>query len=74
MNNETKTTDTFDWIAFYEELADKLVAFRTKQQELMQFLESLRADGLTITPLGDKDETGHRFLLTEIDPFTCFGS
>jgi 5-methylcytosine-specific restriction protein B len=74
MNNEGKTTETFDWIPFFEELADTLVAFRSNQQELLQFLEGLRADGLTITPLGDKDKTGRRFPLEEIDPFTFFGS
>ena len=74
MNDEAKTTETFDWIPFFEELADKLVAFRSNQQELLQFLEGLRADGLTITPLGDKDETGRQFPLAEIDPFTFFGS
>jgi len=74
MENEAMTNDTFDWIPFYEELADKLVAFRAEQQELVQFLEKLRADGLKITPLGDKDETGRRFPLAEIDPFTFFGS
>jgi 5-methylcytosine-specific restriction protein B len=74
MNNDANTTETFDWIPFFEELADKLVAFRTKQHEIVQFLEKLRADGLTITPLDDKDETGRRFTLAEIDPFTFFGS
>ena len=74
MNNEMKTLETFDWIPFYEELADALVRYRTKQQELIQFLEKLRADGLTITPQEDKDESGRRFPLAEIDPFTFFGS
>lgn len=74
MNNEANTTDSFDWIPFFEELADKLVAFRARQKELVQFLEKLRADGLTITPLEDKDESGRRFPLAEIDPFTFFGS
>jgi 5-methylcytosine-specific restriction enzyme B len=41
---------------------------------LIDFLEELRAQGLTITPLGDKDESGRRFHLTEIDPFTFFAS
>jgi 5-methylcytosine-specific restriction protein B len=74
MNDKAKMTDIFDWIPFFEELADKLVCFRTKQHEIVQFLEKLRADGLTITPLEDKDETGRRFPLAEIDPFTFFGS
>lgn len=29
---------------------------------------------MTITPLEDQDETGRRFPLAEIDPFTFFGS
>src|ERR1017187_10022355 len=74
MNNETKTPDAFDWVPFYEEVGDALVGFRTKQQELIHFLEKLRADGLTITPQEDKDESGRRFPLAEIDPFTFFGS
>lgn len=64
----------FDWIPFYEELATKLAAHREHQEELIAFLEELRARGLTISPLMDKDETGRRFLLTEIDPFTFLGS
>ncbi len=65
---------TFDWIPFYEELANKLVLYQPRQQELIDFLEELRAQGLKITPLEDKDETGRRFVLREIDPFTFFGS
>ena len=64
----------FDWVPFYEELASNLVAYRSRQKELIDFLEQLRAQGFTITPLEDKDESGRRFLLTEIDPFTFFGS
>lgn len=67
-------TNAFDWIPFYEELADKLASFQEKQQELIAFLEELRAEGLKITPLQDRDETGARSLLTEIDPFTFYGS
>lgn len=63
----------FDWIPFYEELAEKLISWRNRQGELIAFLEELRAQGLKITPLADKDETGKSFLLTEIDPFTFFG-
>ena len=67
-------TLVLDWIPFYEELADKLAAYRTRQQELIDFLEELRAQGCKVTPIEDKDETGHRFLLKEIDPFTFFGT
>lgn len=66
--------ETFDWIPFYEEFADKLLSWRNRQGELIAFLEELRAQGLKITPLEDKDDTGRASLLTEIDPFTFFGS
>ena len=65
---------TFDWVPFYEELADKLAAYRTRQKDLVSFLEELRAQGCKVTPLEDKDAEGHRFLLTEMDPFTFFGT
>jgi 5-methylcytosine-specific restriction protein B len=66
--------NAFDWIPFYEELADKLLPFQARQQQLIAFLEELRAEGIKITPLDDKDETGARSLLAEIDPFTFYGS
>jgi 5-methylcytosine-specific restriction protein B len=74
MPNDAQSPDAFDWVPFYEELADKLAAFQARQPELVAFLEGLRKSGLTITPLGDKDESGRRFPLSEIDPFTFFGS
>jgi 5-methylcytosine-specific restriction protein B len=64
----------FDWIPFYQELADKLVPYRSRQTELIDFLEELRAQGVTITPLQDSDGSGKRFLLKEIDPFTFFAT
>jgi 5-methylcytosine-specific restriction protein B len=70
---DTLGANAFDWIPFYGELADKLVPFRSQQSQLIAFLQQLRAEGLTITPLEDQDETGARFTLTEIDPFTFFG-
>jgi 5-methylcytosine-specific restriction enzyme B len=66
--------NAFDWIPFYEELASKLIPYRTRQKELIEFLEQLRSQGLTITPFEDRDDAGRRFPLTELDPFTFFGS
>jgi 5-methylcytosine-specific restriction enzyme B len=63
----------FSWQPFYTELARHLVDHGGRQQELINFLDGLRANGLTVTPLEDKDETGQRFLLRELDPFTFFG-
>ena len=66
--------NAFDWVPFYGELADKLVPFRSQQSQLIAFLQELRANGVKTTPIEDQDETGARFTLTEIDPFTFFGS
>lgn len=65
--------EQFTWIPIYQELADKLAGWENRQQELIGFLEDLRAQGYVITPLNDRDGNGARFLLREIDPFTFFG-
>jgi len=65
--------ETFTWIPFYEELADKLAAYRDRQGELIAFLKELQEKGRKITPLNDRDAQGNRFLLKEIDPFTFYG-
>jgi 5-methylcytosine-specific restriction enzyme B len=67
-------TEIFNWTPFYQELADKLVPYRNRQDELIAILESLHAKNLKVTSLNDKDETGRRFLLMEMDPFTFFGT
>ena len=71
---ETKPViEQFTWIPIYQELAEKLAGWENRQQELISFLEELRAQGYVITPLNDKNGDGARFLLREIDPFTFFG-
>ncbi|HKU52450.1 MAG TPA: hypothetical protein VJQ25_08285, partial [Nitrospira sp.] len=65
--------DQFTWIPMYEELARELATWENRQEELVSFLEELRAEGYVITPLYDKDADGARFVLREIDPFTFFG-
>jgi 5-methylcytosine-specific restriction protein B len=73
----TKNTETminnFTWIPIYQELANELAGWENRQEELISFLEELRAQGFVITPLYDKDGDGARFLLKEIDPFTFLG-
>ena len=65
--------EQFTWIPIYQELADELAKWQERQGKLIAFLESLRSDGLVITPFQDRDNDGARFLLKEIDPFTFFG-
>jgi 5-methylcytosine-specific restriction protein B len=61
-----------DWIPFYEELANALLPWKSRQPELVALLERLRADSHSVAPLEDKEANGSRFLLREIDPFTVF--
>ena len=56
-------TAKFTWTEIYHELAVRLLEWRNRQQELLEFLESLRSQGLTITPLLDRDADGQRFRL-----------
>lgn len=65
--------DKFTWIPVYREIAQRLLDWQDRQGDLIEFLEQLRSQGLTITPLTDQDAKGARFLLKEIDPFTFFG-
>lgn len=74
MPDSAPTTNPFDWIPFYEELADKLTEYPSRQDELITFVDDLHKAGLTVTPMLDRDSSGQRFRLTEIDPFTFFGT
>ena len=65
--------ERFTWTAIYHELAIKLLDWRDRQRDLIEFLKDLRKQGRKITSLMDKDDKGQRFLLTVIDPFTFFG-
>lgn len=69
-----ETSPRFTWISFYEELADKLQAYRERQGELISFLEGLRLQGCIITPMWDQDAEGGTIPLNVIDPFTFIGA
>ncbi len=61
----------FTWISFYKELAQKILLFRDKQNELIDFIDDLRENkSLPITPLNDLDKNDQSIKLEEIDPFT----
>lgn len=65
----------FTWIPFYKELAQKLLAYKDRQSELIGFLEKIRDFWLPSIPLRDKDIDGTEIMLEAIDPFTflaCF--
>ena len=65
----------FTWIPFYKELAKKLLEYKDRQKELIDFLEELHDQkGLKIIPLRDFDHDGNEIRLDEIDLFTFFAT
>ena len=64
----------FTWIPFYKELAEKLLAYRNRQGELIAILKSIKDQGLPMILLTDKDKKGKEIPLRAIDPFTFFAS
>src|SRR5689334_7478942 len=50
----------FTWIPIYQELAQVLAGWESRQEELIAFLEELRSEGYVITPLHDRDTDGAR--------------
>lgn len=64
----------FTWIPFYKELAEKLLAYRDRQGELIAILKSIKDQGLPMILLTDKDKKGKKIPLRAIDPFTFFAS
>jgi 5-methylcytosine-specific restriction protein B len=67
-------TKHFTWIPLYSELATKLAAWEDRQADLLSALEKLRQEGVKVTPFNDRDKAGKQVPLTEIDPFTFFGT
>ena len=62
------STNQFDWVDFYKELADKLLQFRENRQELVpKVYEIYKTAGINM-PMLEKDNQ-----LVDIDPFTVFG-
>jgi len=66
-------TSQFTWIDIYQELADSLLGYQSRQSELIQFIEGLRSQGYTVPSMQDMNRDGERFPLQGIDPFTFFG-
>ena len=64
----------FTWIPIYEEIAQKILEFENRQDELLKLLQELRDDDLKVIQLNDRDAAGKVIPLAEIDPFTFFAS
>jgi 5-methylcytosine-specific restriction protein B len=65
---------SFTWIPLYSEIARKVLEFESRQSELLGLLGQLRADGLKVILLTDRDASGNEIPLEGIDPFTFFAS
>lgn len=62
----------FDWIAFYEEFADKLLAYKDNRQELIEKIKQVYdVTGIKLPTL-ERNENGDNEIV-DIDPFTVFG-
>ena len=62
----------FDWIAFYEEFADKLLAYKDNRQELIEKIKQVyEVTGIKLPRL-ERNENGDNEIV-DIDPFTTFG-
>lgn len=62
----------FTWIKSYKEIAEKLLDYEDKQQELIDILKELKEQGLPMIRLTDRDRNGQDTALKEIDPFTFY--
>ena len=58
----------FDWVPFFEELAKKLIQYRSNQSALIQVLREAGVE----KGLEDQSPKDKNIPLTEIDPFTFF--
>jgi 5-methylcytosine-specific restriction protein B len=65
---------SFTWIPLYSEIAHKVLEFENQQGELLNLLGQMKADGLKVIALTDRDAAGEETPLAEIDPFTFFAS
>lgn len=65
----------FDWVPFYVELAEKLLAYRSRQDELLKFLVDQNRQKKKTIRLSDRYPDSETDVpLDEIDPFTFFAN
>ena len=64
----------FTWIPIYTELAEKILAYRDRQNELLSMIRDLKNQGQKPIGTEDKDNQNKPIALVEIDPFTFFAN
>lgn len=72
--NNTNHAPDFSWVAFYKELAEKLLGYENKQVDLISIIRTFDQEGLPALSLIDKNKNNQEVPLKEIDPFTFFAN
>ena len=67
-----RSMNMFTWKPIYSELARVLLAWCSRQGELIAILHLAKEQGVPVSALQDEDKKGKRFPLEVIDPFTFF--
>lgn len=60
----------FSWVPFYRELAERVLEFENRQDELLAVLREMQKEGLKTVPLDDDLSPTERVPLQELEPFT----
>lgn len=63
----------FPWIRFYRSIADKLLDFKNKREELVEEIHRISEQVPALSGLQDKSKDGTTGPLKDIDPFTTIG-
>lgn len=61
---------SFDWIPFYEELADKLLKYKNNRKQLLEIIKKCYDDMPIKYPFLEKGKVNY----SDVDPFTVFGT
>lgn len=54
---------SFTWIPIYSEIARKVLAFESRQDELLDLLREMRSEGMKVILLNDRDAEAARISL-----------
>ena len=71
---ENPSVSGFTWIPIYREIAEALLPYENRQQELIELIRKMELEGLSVISIIDKNEQGDEIPLSEIDPFTFFSN
>ena len=68
--DKTRFAKKFTWMPFYMKVADRLLTYRDRREELVRGIHAIAAGKEYITVLQDRSADGTRMPLTDICPFT----